>query len=199
MKEKHLSFVSLVCSGGWHVFFGNINIPQDFHKSIFLFYLLFLFLSLYFFSFFPQHSFLLTYRKEGSKHYEIKAESESEINAWIRGIEAARSVANVVKIKFFVTKHKVIYREVTLACVLSFFFHLLLTSLLATLFSFIASSLLDCVIHALQCTRINCCTRTASVNYSRRKKNSSKNIYTWCKLLSLKKQPSGNILNSVKS
>ena len=36
-----------------------------------------------------QHSFLLTYRKEGSKHYEIRAETESECNAWMHALEHA--------------------------------------------------------------------------------------------------------------
>lgn len=32
---------------------------------------------------------MLTYRKEGSKHYEIRAETESECNAWMHALEMA--------------------------------------------------------------------------------------------------------------
>jgi hypothetical protein len=35
------------------------------------------------------HSFMLTYRKEGSKHYEIRTETESECMAWMRALEMA--------------------------------------------------------------------------------------------------------------
>ncbi len=37
-----------------------------------------------------QHYFVITYRKEGSKTFELKAESESECNAWVHAIENAR-------------------------------------------------------------------------------------------------------------
>ena len=36
-----------------------------------------------------QHSFMLTYRKEGSKYYEIRAETESECNAWMHALDMA--------------------------------------------------------------------------------------------------------------
>ncbi|XP_027204104.2 ras-specific guanine nucleotide-releasing factor 2-like isoform X1 [Dermatophagoides pteronyssinus] len=36
-----------------------------------------------------QHYFTITYRKEGSKTFELKAESESECNAWVHAIENA--------------------------------------------------------------------------------------------------------------
>lgn len=32
---------------------------------------------------------MLTYRKEGSKHYEIRAETESECHAWMHALETA--------------------------------------------------------------------------------------------------------------
>ncbi|KAI2806402.1 Ras protein-specific guanine nucleotide-releasing factor [Blomia tropicalis] len=36
-----------------------------------------------------QHYFAITYRKEGSKTFELKAESETECNAWVHAIETA--------------------------------------------------------------------------------------------------------------
>ncbi|XP_076333763.1 ras-specific guanine nucleotide-releasing factor 1-like isoform X2 [Tachypleus tridentatus] len=36
-----------------------------------------------------QYCFAITYRKEGARQYELKAETESECNAWIRAIEGA--------------------------------------------------------------------------------------------------------------
>ncbi|CAL1269973.1 unnamed protein product [Larinioides sclopetarius] len=36
-----------------------------------------------------QHCFVITYRKEGSKHYEMKAETEADCMNWIRSIDSA--------------------------------------------------------------------------------------------------------------
>ncbi|XP_042899725.1 ras-specific guanine nucleotide-releasing factor 2-like isoform X2 [Parasteatoda tepidariorum] len=36
-----------------------------------------------------QYCFLITYMREGSKHYELKAETEAECNGWIRAIDVA--------------------------------------------------------------------------------------------------------------
>ncbi|GBM62093.1 hypothetical protein AVEN_182257-1 [Araneus ventricosus] len=36
------------------------------------------------------HCFVITYRKEGSKHYEMKAETEADCMNWIRSIDSAR-------------------------------------------------------------------------------------------------------------
>ena len=39
-----------------------------------------------------QHKFTITYRKENSKTYEFRAETEVECNAWIHAIDIARLV-----------------------------------------------------------------------------------------------------------
>lgn len=39
---------------------------------------------------YKQHYFTITYRKEGSKTFELKAETETKCNAWVHAIENAR-------------------------------------------------------------------------------------------------------------
>lgn len=45
-----------------------------------------------------QHYFTITYRKEGSKMFELKADSETECNAWVHAIEYARWVRARVRV-----------------------------------------------------------------------------------------------------
>ncbi|KAI1301458.1 Ras-specific guanine nucleotide-releasing factor 2 [Halotydeus destructor] len=52
-----------------------------------------------------QHTLSITYRKEGSKHYELKAESDSECNAWVHAIDAASFSKMVLQKEELEQKH----------------------------------------------------------------------------------------------
>lgn len=56
-----------------------------------------------------QHTFTLTYRKEGSKQYELKAGSESECNAWVQAIDMARLVWHISSIGFVFVPLSLLY------------------------------------------------------------------------------------------